>query len=81
MYVNKFSLQVPKFSVDRAIKNCPQLLGCSIDKLILMVKQFAELGVNNKKLGQVIAKSPQLLLRKPQEFQQVGFSLHFYCSL
>lgn len=36
-----------------------------------MVKQFTELGISNKKLGRVIAKTPQLLLQKPQEFQQV----------
>lgn len=62
---------VPKSSVDLAINSWPHLLGCSIDKLKLMVKQFAELGISNKKLGQVIAKSPQLLLQKPQEIQQV----------
>ncbi|KAL6997919.1 hypothetical protein U1Q18_008043 [Sarracenia purpurea var. burkii] len=36
-----------------------------------MVEQFGELGVGTKKLGQVMATSPQLLLRKPQEIQQV----------
>lgn len=60
--------------MDLAIKSWPDLLGCSIDKLKVMVKQFAELGISNKKLGQVIAKSPQLLLQKPQEFQQVKMS-------
>lgn len=39
-----------------------------------MVDQFAELGVQSKKLDQVIAKSPQLLLQKPRDFLQV---LHF----
>lgn len=33
---------------------------------------MTEMGITNKKLGQVIATSPQLLLRKPQEFVQVG---------
>uniref|UniRef100_A0A5B6Z6F6 Mitochondrial transcription termination factor family protein n=1 Tax=Davidia involucrata TaxID=16924 RepID=A0A5B6Z6F6_DAVIN len=60
--------KVPKASVDRAIKSWPHLLGCSISKLKLMVEQFGELGVRDKKLGQVIASSPQLLLQKPQEF-------------
>ncbi|XP_028090547.1 transcription termination factor MTERF4, chloroplastic [Camellia sinensis] len=63
--------KVPKVSIDLAIKSWPLLLGCSIGKLNLMVQQFGELGVRNKKLGQVIATSPQLLLRKPQEFLQV----------
>ncbi|KAL3824920.1 hypothetical protein ACJIZ3_020949 [Penstemon smallii] len=63
--------KVPKISSSNAIKNWPHILGCSIDKLKLMVDQFFEMGVTNKKLGKVIAKSPQLLLRKPQEFIQV----------
>lgn len=37
-----------------------------------MVEQFGELDVRNKKLGQVIATSPQLLLQKPDEFFEVG---------
>lgn len=69
--VNNVLYQVPKLSVDRAIRSWPHLLGCSTSKLKLMVEQLGELGVENKKLGQVIAKSPQLLLRKPQEFLQV----------
>lgn len=63
---------MPKATVDRAIRSWPHLLGCSTSKLKLMVDQFGELGVRNKKLGRVIAKSPQLLLRKPQELLQVG---------
>lgn len=63
--------KVPKLSVDRAIRSWPHLLGCSTSKLKWMLDQLGELGVENKKLGQVIAKSPQLLLRKPQEFRQV----------
>lgn len=52
-----------------------------------MVEHFDELGVKNKKLGQVIAKSPQLLLRKPQELLQVGvtglskFLAHIYYNI
>ncbi|KAL6576775.1 hypothetical protein OROMI_011051 [Orobanche minor] len=37
----------------------------------LMVQQFAEMDIKSKKLGQLIATSPQLLLRKPHEFAQV----------
>ncbi|KAF5466218.1 hypothetical protein F2P56_016165 [Juglans regia] len=67
-----FNLEkVPTVSVHRAIKSWPHLLGCSTSKLKLMVEQFEELGVRNKKLGLVIAKSPQLLLRKPRELLQV----------
>ncbi|KAK3219020.1 hypothetical protein Dsin_012990 [Dipteronia sinensis] len=62
---------IPKLRADRAIRGLPHLLGCSTSKLKLMVEQIGELRVRNKKLGQVIAKSPQLLLRKPQEFLEV----------
>ncbi|KAK4427019.1 Transcription termination factor MT, chloroplastic [Sesamum alatum] len=62
--------KVPKISSSRAIKNWPHILGCSVNKLKLIVEQFSEIGITNKKLGHVIATSPQLLLRKPQEFVQ-----------
>ncbi|MBA0694300.1 hypothetical protein Goari_004611, partial [Gossypium aridum] len=65
--------KIPKTSVDRAIRSWPHLLGCSTSKLKLMVDQFGELGIRNKKFGLVIAKSPQLLLKKPQEFLQRQF--------
>ncbi|KAL0335815.1 UNVERIFIED_CONTAM: hypothetical protein Sradi_4793400 [Sesamum radiatum] len=63
--------KVPKISSSRAIKAWPHILGCSVNKLKVMVEQFCEIGITNKKLGHVIATSPQLLLRKPQEFVQV----------
>ncbi|XP_068638679.1 transcription termination factor MTERF5, chloroplastic [Aristolochia californica] len=63
--------KVPKTCVDRAIRSWPHLLGCSTRKMKSMVHQFAEVGVRNKKLGQVIVSSPQLLLRKPHEFLEV----------
>ncbi|KAJ4832260.1 hypothetical protein Tsubulata_012204 [Turnera subulata] len=63
--------KVPKTSIDRAITSWPPLLGCSTGKLEVMVEQFDELGVRNKKLSHVIATCPQLLLRKPEEFFQV----------
>lgn len=63
--------------VDHAIRGWPHILGCSTGKLKLMVEEIGELGVRNKKLGQVISKSPQLLLRKPQEFLEVYYYLKF----
>ncbi|TQE12515.1 hypothetical protein C1H46_001906 [Malus baccata] len=65
------SEKVPKMSVGRAIRSWPHILGCSTSMLTLMVEEIGELGIRNKKLGQVISKSPQLLIRKPQEFLQV----------
>ncbi|GER27288.1 mitochondrial transcription termination factorfamily protein [Striga asiatica] len=63
--------KVPRISTASAIKNWPHILGCSVDKIELMVEQFRRMDIRKKKLGQVIAKSPQLLLRKPEEFDQV----------
>ncbi|GMH03884.1 hypothetical protein Nepgr_005723 [Nepenthes gracilis] len=74
------SYKVPEVNIHRAITSFPLLLGCSSSKLTPMVEQFNQLGLKGNKLGKVIAKSPQLLLRKPQEFlkvvtfmQEVGF--------
>ncbi|XP_057458332.1 uncharacterized protein LOC130749065 isoform X2 [Lotus japonicus] len=66
-----YSVKVAKTWIDHVIKSQPHILGCSTSKLQLMVDQFAELGVQSKKLDQVIAKSPQLLLQKPRDFLQV----------
>ncbi|KAL5554187.1 hypothetical protein UlMin_041588 [Ulmus minor] len=63
--------KVPKSGVDRAIRSWPHVLGCSTTKLKLMVEEIGKLGVRNKRLDQVICKSPQILLRRPQEFIQV----------
>ncbi|XP_038983935.1 transcription termination factor MTERF2, chloroplastic isoform X2 [Phoenix dactylifera] len=63
--------KVPKSSVDLAIKSWPHLLGCSIQKLKLIVEQLNQLGVNKKMLVPVITSSPQLLLKKPNEFLEV----------
>ncbi|PRQ51849.1 putative transcription regulator mTERF family [Rosa chinensis] len=63
--------KVPKANVGCAIRSWPHILGCSTSTLKVMVEQIDELGIANKKLGQVISRSPQLLLRKPKEFLQV----------
>ncbi|KAF8007656.1 hypothetical protein BT93_K1602 [Corymbia citriodora subsp. variegata] len=63
--------KVPEPSSHRAIRCLPHIMGCSTSKLKLMVESLGELSVRNKKMGKVIAKSPQLLLRKPEEFFQV----------
>lgn len=68
-------MQVPRVCSSQAIKNWPHILGSSVNKLKLMVEEFREMGIENNKLGRVIAKSPQLLLRKPQDFLQVEIRL------
>lgn len=63
--------QVPEASIHHAIRDWPLILGCSVDKMKPMVEQFDELGVRKAALGKVICTSPQLLYRKPEEFQKV----------
>ncbi|XP_075503712.1 uncharacterized protein LOC142541059 [Primulina tabacum] len=63
--------KVPKICSSNAVKNWPLILGCSVNKMNWMVHQFNEMGISNKKFGQIIVTSPQLLLRKPQEITQV----------
>ncbi|XP_057765019.1 transcription termination factor MTERF6, chloroplastic/mitochondrial isoform X2 [Salvia miltiorrhiza] len=63
--------KVPRMCSSRAIKKWPHILGCSVNKLKLIVEEFNEIDIKSKKLGHVIATSPQLLLRKPQDFLQV----------
>ncbi|CAN6573747.1 unnamed protein product [Malus baccata var. baccata] len=62
--------KVPELSVGRAIRSWPHSLGCSTSMLKLMVEEIDELGIRNK-MGQVFSRSPQLLIRKPQEFLQI----------
>ncbi|KAK9097701.1 hypothetical protein Syun_024746 [Stephania yunnanensis] len=70
--ISFFELEkLPKGSVDRAIRSWPHLLGCSTSRMKPMVEQFGEFGVKNKRLGKVIASSPQLLIRKTHEVIQV----------
>lgn len=63
--------KVPNESVNRSVKSWPHILGSSTSKLKLMVEQCGGLGIGKKKMGQVIASSPQLLLKKPHEFLKV----------
>lgn len=67
--------KVPIDSVARAISKWPYFIGSSVNKLILMIKQLDDLDVRGKQLGQVISRSPNLLLQRPQEFVQVIYFL------
>ncbi|MED6193990.1 hypothetical protein PIB30_024300 [Stylosanthes scabra] len=65
------SEKVRKICIDSAIKGQPYLLGCSTGKLKTMLDQLADLGVKGNKLDRIIARSPQVLLRKPRDFLQI----------
>ncbi|XP_020100673.1 uncharacterized protein LOC109718707 isoform X2 [Ananas comosus] len=57
--------------VEKAVRSWPHILGCSTQKMKSIMEQFSGLGVTKKMLVPVITSSPQLLLRKPDEFLQV----------
>ncbi|XP_042057417.1 transcription termination factor MTERF2, chloroplastic-like [Salvia splendens] len=63
--------KVPRSCSSQAIKSWPHILGCSVRKMKLIVEELSKMDIKSKKLGHVIATSPQLLLRKPQELRQV----------
>uniref|UniRef100_A0A1D1Y9D4 mTERF domain-containing protein 1, mitochondrial n=1 Tax=Anthurium amnicola TaxID=1678845 RepID=A0A1D1Y9D4_9ARAE len=63
--------KVAKPSIDCAVRSWPHVLGCSTSRMKRLVKRFRDLGITSKMLGKIIAASPQLLLRKPNEFQEV----------
>ncbi|KAL1547178.1 transcription termination factor MTERF2, chloroplastic-like [Salvia divinorum] len=63
--------KVPRSCSSQAIKSWPHILGCSVSKMKLIVEELSKMDIKSKKLGHVIATSPQLLLRKPPEFLQV----------
>jgi mTERF domain-containing protein len=67
-------IQVPGGEVDRAITRCPQLVGSSATRTMQpVVHCLNTLGVKSKRLGRVIARSPQLLLHTPRELNEVIF--------
>ncbi|XP_072995924.1 uncharacterized protein [Typha latifolia] len=63
--------KISKSNVDIAIKSWPHMLGCSTRKMKTFLEQLNGLGVTKKMLVPVITSSPQLLLRKPNEFLEV----------
>ncbi|GJN34624.1 hypothetical protein PR202_gb23304 [Eleusine coracana subsp. coracana] len=54
-----------------AVKSWPRVLGCSIKRMNTILELFDDLGISKKMVVLVITSSPQLMLRKPNEFLQV----------
>ncbi|KAF7060656.1 hypothetical protein CFC21_067431 [Triticum aestivum] len=54
-----------------AVKSWPHILGCSTTRMNSILVLFDDLGISKKMLVPVLTSSPQLLLRKPNEFLQV----------
>ncbi|CAL5086853.1 unnamed protein product [Urochloa decumbens] len=53
-----------------AAKSWPHILGCSTKRMNSILELFNDLGISKKMVVPVITSSPQLLLRKPDEFVQ-----------
>ncbi|CAN6183294.1 unnamed protein product [Urochloa humidicola] len=53
-----------------AAKSWPHILGCSMKRMNSILELFDDLGISKKMVVPVITSSPQLLLRKPNDFLQ-----------
>ncbi|PUZ71945.1 hypothetical protein GQ55_2G354400 [Panicum hallii var. hallii] len=56
-----------------AAKSWPHILGCSTKRMNSILELFDDLGISKKMVVPVITSSPQLLLRRPNEFLQIVF--------
>jgi len=56
-----------------AAKRWPHIIGCSTKRMNSILELFDDLGISKKMVVPVITSSPQLLLRKPNEFLQIVF--------
>ncbi|KAG8050317.1 hypothetical protein GUJ93_ZPchr0009g2349 [Zizania palustris] len=54
-----------------AVRSWPHVLGCSTKRMNSIMELFDDLGISKKMLVPVVTSSPQLLLRKPNEFLQI----------
>nr|XP_034582959.1 uncharacterized protein LOC117845973 isoform X1 [Setaria viridis]XP_034582960.1 uncharacterized protein LOC117845973 isoform X1 [Setaria viridis] len=68
-----FCFQISSTVLGIAVKSWPHILGCSTQRMNLILEQFDDLGITKKMVAPVITSSPQLLLRKPNEFLQIVF--------
>ena len=69
--VNFFSFQISSTILGIAVKSWPHNLGCSSKRMNSALELFHDLGISKKMVVPVITSSPQLLLRKPDQFMQV----------
>jgi len=66
-----FSFQISSTVLGIAVKSWPHILGCSSKRMNSILELFHDLGISKKMVVPVITSSPQLLLRKPDQFMQV----------
>ena len=71
-----FCFQISGTVLGIAAKSWPHILGCSTKRMNSILELFDDLGISKKMVVPVITSSPQLLLRKPNEFLQV--CNHYY---
>jgi mTERF domain-containing protein, mitochondrial len=66
-----FYFQISKPVLDVAVKSWSHVLGCSTKRMSSILDLLDDLGISKKMAAPVITSSPQLLLRKLNEFLQV----------
>lgn len=71
-----FCFQISSTVLGIAVKSWPHILGCSTKRMNSILEIFDDLGISKKMVVPVITSSPQLLLRKSNEFLQV--CNHYY---
>ena len=71
-----FYFQISGTVLGIAAKRWPHIIGCSTKRMNSILELFDDLGISKKMVVPVITSSPQLLLRKPNEFLQV--CNHYY---
>ncbi|KAL6844951.1 hypothetical protein ACP4OV_025610 [Aristida adscensionis] len=65
--------KIPTTALGVSVKSWPHILGCSTKRMSSILEMFDDLGISKKMVVPVITSSPQLLLRKPNEFLQAVF--------
>ncbi|XP_044947718.1 transcription termination factor MTERF2, chloroplastic [Hordeum vulgare subsp. vulgare] len=63
--------KIASTALGMAVKSWPHILGCSTTRMNSILVLFDDLGISKKMVVPVLTSSPQLLLRKPNEFLQV----------
>uniref|UniRef100_A0A0A9DB31 Uncharacterized protein n=1 Tax=Arundo donax TaxID=35708 RepID=A0A0A9DB31_ARUDO len=61
------------------VKSWPHIVGCSTKRMNSILELFDDLGISRKMVVPVITSSPQLLLRKPNEFVQIQKLWERFC--
>ncbi|KAL6656475.1 hypothetical protein ACP70R_007301 [Stipagrostis hirtigluma subsp. patula] len=71
LFFNRKKISSTALSI--AVKSWPHILGCYTKRMNSILEIFDDLGISKKMVVPIITSSPQLLLRKPNEFLETVF--------